>query len=668
MLDNGDEVLVEGTEVIVLQGKHVAPAGGASLDGDDAAKIAGVQGDALKAITTLGAVARTPVGAQGISVWGASPEDTQLYIDRIPVPRLFHLGGTRSVLPSHAVATLGLIPGGAGAQYGRGIGGVVQVKTAAASEGSEFLLHVDPFDVGLSASVRLSPASWVAMSSRASLLLQVVDAAAPKGSNALIPIPEYSDTQLRGGLQLSKRTALSFLALASVDHLERGIPSLLEGQEFRELSDSQFFRVGVTLTKETPGHVYRATLWAGQDDDSQRLEFPSLPVLDEQRVRQLGVFLNQAVEVGDSMSVQVGVDALWRQSNFIRSGALTLPKREGDIVPFGQEPGNRINEDRWTIDSASLGGFAVVQWQASETLHIEPGLRFEPSVVSGKRILPVRPSEPEVGYTELQFALDPRLRIELQATPTLQFFSALGRYHQAAAHGDGSPVFGNPRLQQREAWQLVVGNGLHPASWLRVEMLAFFVEQSKLVVRSESATPPIAGLLRSTGEGRSVGAQLSVRVDLDDFYASLSYTALSALRRADSLSLWRRFDSEQPHALRVAGQWQFRKSFSLGARWNLFSGEPRTAVVGAVFDAGSQKYDPIFGEQNQQRLPMFSELSLRLGYQRRVGMGDLRVWLDVVNATNRKNTEELFYSSDFRQKGAIIGLPILAVVGAELRL
>jgi hypothetical protein len=93
---------------------------------------------------------------------------------------------------------------------------------------------------------------------------------------------------------------------------------------------------------------------------------------------------------------------------------------------------------------------------------------------------------------------------------------------------------------------------------------------------------------------------------------------------------------------------------------------PRTPVMDAVFNTSSQRHDPIFGVHNSERLPTFVSLSLRAGYEHKKEWGLFRVWLDVVNATNRKNVEEVFYSSDFSNRGFIEGLPILPVLGAEL--
>jgi outer membrane receptor protein involved in Fe transport len=344
-----------------------------------------------------------------------------------------------------------------------------------------------------------------------------------------------------------------------------------------------------------------------------------------------------------------------------------LPSREGDIQVFGQPPGNRVNEDKWTVTNAGVGLFLTPNIRLGNRFRVEPGVRFEPSIINGNRVLPVRPSEPEVGYTELQFSANPRLRVSFQATSTVQLFSAAGGYQQPAAATDLSPVFGSPVLEQGRSWQVLVGTQVVPNSWFRGDLVVYAAKQDQLTSRSPLATPPIAGLLNSDGQGRSMGAQVSLHASLPGrATASLSYAASRAERRRDATSLWRPFDSDQPHQLRVASQWSTDFGLQLGGRLELSSGMPRTPVIGAIFNTSSQRHDPIFGQHNSERLPSFVSLSLRAGYERKEDWGLYRVWLDVVNATNRENVEEVFYSSDFSDRGFIQGLPILPVLGAEL--
>lgn len=59
-------------------------------------RVPGAQGDVLRVVENLPGVARSTVGSGALVVWGASPEDTRVYVDGVRVPRLYHDGDDRS--------------------------------------------------------------------------------------------------------------------------------------------------------------------------------------------------------------------------------------------------------------------------------------------------------------------------------------------------------------------------------------------------------------------------------------------------------------------------------------------------------------------------------------------------------------------------------------------
>jgi hypothetical protein len=162
-----------------------------------------------------------------VVVWGAAPADTRLFVDDIPVPRLFHLGGQRSILPTPAVSSVTVIPGAPSARYGRGLGGVVAVETQAPdADPVGALAALDPIDLAVSGHTRLDDRTWMSIGVRKSLLRSTIAAIAPTLSTPLIPIPDYDDVQVRGAHRLSNGDELSVLALVVDDRVVRGIPSV----------------------------------------------------------------------------------------------------------------------------------------------------------------------------------------------------------------------------------------------------------------------------------------------------------------------------------------------------------------------------------------------------------------------------------------------------------
>jgi hypothetical protein len=88
-------------------------------------------------------------------------------------------------------------------------------------------------------------------------------------------------------------------------------------------------------------------------------------------------------------------------------------------------------------------------------------------------------------------------------------------------------------------------------------------------------------------------------------------------------------------------------------------------VVGAYYDARRDRYEPLFGAQNSDRLPLFAQLDLRASKRFRIGASELELSLDVLNATAQRNAEEFVYDERFSQRAVISGLPILPSLGAR---
>jgi hypothetical protein len=110
-------------------------------------------------------------------------------------------------------------------------------------------------------------------------------------------------------------------------------------------------------------------------------------------------------------------------------------------------------------------------------------------------------------------------------------------------------------------------------------------------------------------------------------------------------------------------------SWEIGLRFRYASGVPRTPVIGALYDARDDRYQPLFGEQNTTRIPPFWALDLR--GQKSFALSEkskLDLFVDVQNVAAHKNAEEIAYSQDFSKRGYITGLPTVAVVGARLEL
>src|SRR5262249_19604424 len=146
----------------------------------------------------LPGVARSTVGSGAIVVWGASADDTRVYVDGVRLPVLYHEGGFRSVVHSDLVRSVELQPGGYGASYGRGLGGLVTIGLKNLDEpGTHGSVQLDAIDLGASVRASLGNKWNVAAAGRRSHLDWVVRQVTSRDVGDFVPIPKYWDGQLR---------------------------------------------------------------------------------------------------------------------------------------------------------------------------------------------------------------------------------------------------------------------------------------------------------------------------------------------------------------------------------------------------------------------------------------------------------------------------------------
>ena len=143
----------------------------------------------------------------------------------------------------------------------------------------------------------------------------------------------------------------------------------------------------------------------------------------------------------------------------------------------------------------------------------------------------------------------------------------------------------------------------------------------------------------------------------------ISYGLARSERARNDDSSYRLFDFDQTHVFTALASYEIGAGFEVGTRFRLSSGFPRTAVTGAYFVSRTDSYEPLFAGQNEDRLPTFVQLDVRLSKKFDLGAVDLEAYLDVQNVTHHQNVEEIVYSDDYSESGAITGVPILPVVG-----
>ena len=107
---------------------------------------------------TCPGVGRSAFGSGALIVWGSAPQDTRVNVDGVEIPVLYHVGGMRSTINSDLVRSIDLSPGSYGAEYGRGLGGLVRIELQdPGREGVHGYVAADVMDVSGMVRAAITP-------------------------------------------------------------------------------------------------------------------------------------------------------------------------------------------------------------------------------------------------------------------------------------------------------------------------------------------------------------------------------------------------------------------------------------------------------------------------------------------------------------------------------
>jgi hypothetical protein len=623
-------------------------------------------GDAAKVVQSLPAVARPPAGSAEIVVWGAAPRDTRVFVDGVPVPALYHLGGYRAAVGNELVGDIRLTPAAFAPDRGRAIGGVIDIGTADPSTLPRARVQADFLDATAAAgNLALDGAGAVVLAAavRRSWLDRAIDAVAdPQDLAPNAPLPTWSDAQVAVRATLPGDLVLTGWVIGARDTLARTLASDDPATQVEEDVTQAWLRAQVTLRRERPGAGDSVTLWVGRDRDDEDLAVGTITA--HQHVAQWvgGARAQQRSRLAGTATLTVGVDVDGERARIDKAGSLSIPAREGDLHIFGQPPGDDVAVDRWSATTIDAAGHATVDLQLGRVT-AALGARVDTWVLAASRLTPRVGTTPGIARQDIIVTEDPRASVQVRLTESAGIRADAGRYHQARAATDTSAVFGTPSLGLEAAWHVTVGGQLRRAPFA-IEAAGYARWLDGLVARDPAVTPRLAQVLTQDGSGRVHGVQVTARViGWRGLSGWLSYGYSRSTRKDTAGGTTRFFDRDQTHGFIAVGGWEHGR-WNVGGRVRVSTGEPRTDVLGAFFDSRSGRYQPIRGAHNGVRLPMFFAADLRA----EVRLGSGAIYVELQNLTGRANAEEIVYSADFSERGYLTSLPLLAIAGARVDL
>jgi TonB family protein len=621
-----------------------------SLSREAVRTMPGVNGDPLRAVTSLPGIARPPGFSDLFIVRGSSPAGSAAFLDGSFIPRPYHFGGLASVVPGEMVERIDFFPGNAAARYGRVDGGIVNIVTRSPSTDRYHATgQVDLFDARLFVEGPVPGfRSWsFAIGARRSWLDAWLGPVLESGGVSARTVPYYYDGQLFLETHPSSTSTLRIGMYTATDTMRIGVGKLADDDPSVAggiANTSKFSRFQINYTgawsKQTKAS---AMVSVGSDDGNTHVG----SVLAVTRIDLLTSRAEVAHELSPALTVRGGLDLLAAVVDL----DLAVPKDprpgQADPPPLVGQRFVRFNERG--IGAARPAAFVDAVFTPTAALTLTPGLRADYT------------------YEVAETTLSPRLngRLALSGGPLgTALRGGVGVYRQSIDYDYVASAFGTSTLRSGRSLQgsLGVEQGLGEGTDVSLE--GFVKKLDNLVSHDPARGGPEANA--NDGRGQVVGLEILAKrrpSARSRFAGFLAYT-LSRSTRVDAPGQPERlFEYDQTHILTAVGSVRLGRGFSLGGRFRYASGNPYTPCLGGSLAADAGLYGCVQGRAMSARVPAFAQLDLRLDKSWEFAQWKLSAYLDVQNTTNRSNPEQPLEKFDKSQRAYQPGLPILPILG-----
>ena len=623
-------------------------------------RIPGTQNDAIKAVQNLPGVARAPFGGGLLVVWGSAPADTRVYADGVQLPRIFHFAGFRSTINSEFVEELSFKPGAYGADFGRGLGGMIDVTTRSPkSDRIHGSVTLDLIDGSVTLEGPVTKNLYIAGGVRVSWISVFL----PLFNRSQFQVsPFYWDYQLSLRYRPTKADDIDVFIFGSTDNLEARVSDPDPAINISLDSRQYFSRARIRWTHRFSSAT-QLVVMPSIGGDVTRFDTGDGGVGTVQfKLEGLTLGYNLRAELRHRfapwLNVIGGVDFEGSRSSF---DVVVPPVPAGGGGSSGesnnQASGSAITQLGSVRDSSVLhiirtAPYAIARFDLLDRrLTISPQLRLETAYI--------RSYDGEVSRTV--FSPEPRLVISGQIVPKyLMLKFGVGSYSQLGQPQELNRAFGNPNLDPQRGTTYVAGFESEPTSTLLIQGQFFYKDLRSLIVADPVLKYTNAGL------GRVIGGDFLLRQKLwKGLFGWLAYTISQSERRSTPQDEWRLFRYDQTHILTAVASYKLPWwGIEVGLRFRYVTGGLYTPTLGAIRDTQTQTWIATQGGPYSERLPDFHQLDLRVDKTWEFNRWKLGLYLDIQNLYNRQNAEQIAYGGRQNYQSSLVtGIPFFPNFG-----
>jgi hypothetical protein len=638
--DDELELEFEGTAEVEAPPRDVTKR---SVESQVVRNMPGTRGDALRAIEIMPGVARTSMGQGDPILRGAAAGESQVLLDGIPVPFMFHFGGLTSFMSSRLVGKLDVYPGNFSARYGRAVGGVIDIAMRDPNTDKlHAALDVNLIDSSAFVETPVTENLSVAAAIRRSNIDFVFENFVPADTYSVVAAPTYFDYQALASYRINSATRVRLLGYGSRDALQLffarpndddpGLAGNIRGK-------IQFHRLSLQLSHHGANGVSGfANVTAGRIGLLQHIGE------SEQKFDATELYgrAEASFELHRSLRLTAGSDFY----GWFLAGKYHGPQpgsAEGDPTDGDPLAGQRsitVRDDAVVVPQPAA--YLELAYRPVSPLLISPGVRVD-------------------YYGEIQdTSVDPRVAVRFEVTPTTALKGGVGYYSQPPQSWQSIPGIGNPDLKHFRALQTSAGIEQKLGNDAKLTAEGFYKRVEDIVIGTENREAP---QFVNQGQGRIYGGELAGQARWrSDGFAYLAYTLSRSERRRDGGD-WRLFDSDQTHVLALAASQGLGRGWNVGFRFRLVTGNPTTPINGATYDVRTGVYLPAYGATNSRRDPTFNQLDVRVEKVWHVGPGKIAAYLDVQNVYAAQNPEGYRYSFDYSKRERVSGVTLFPNLG-----
>jgi len=626
-------------------------------------RVPGTFGDPIRVIQSLPGAARSPFGTGVLIIRGSNPEDSGVYIEGIRIPLIYHLGGYSSVFNPDLIESVDYLPGGYGVQYGRTMGGAIDVKMKEeAPEKQRLSWSTDLLDSGGLYEGRHGKDGQhhVGVAARRSYI-DLVLAPIQRQSGGFTASPRWFDYQLRYRYDNENPTDITAFVFGFRDQLLVSTPD-----SFAQGTDSDFQGdIGVDygthrgLVKiQRPVGDWTLKLIPSFGVDYSYTGFGDTLSLELTQYT-IEVRAEAPWKPNDHLELTPGVDFIGGWATY----AFELPFNPDDLIdfdPIGERNEFDINgtQSGWGPDFYAKA--AIRPLDDPEALLLLPGIRLNYVNIPGQ-------------YSIL--APDPRFTFRARLADGMFIKGGSGLYHQPpqpfeSYRPDGLGV----DLGYERAWASALGWEQQLIPGLNAELEGFYKALTGQIVANPNIASGADQYYVNDGLGRIYGLEFILRRDpVGKFFGWLSYT-LSRSERNDSPDGdmspfgdeegWYTYDFDQTHIATAVGSYRLPWEIEFGGRFQYVTGNPYTPYEGGIYDIDQDSYFAFqSADRNGERLAPYSALDLRISKRWVFKRGWFELYMDALNVYKGENPEFTLDNYDYTESRYIGGLPFIPSPG-----